>query len=386
MAKRPSWKHRFRRISQVFFLFALNPYFFMYRGVCFPAMNCWACPAAAFGCPIGAIGNFLVKGIVPFFAIGLMLLAGALVGRMICGWVCPFGLIQDLLARVPVKKLRFPKALTYGKYVLLIVTVFLIPIFFGIEKKPTGTHVSDFFFCNYCPAGTLEAAIPVRLFGSRFDGGEEEAGAASGEEAGEEAGEDEAGGGMFDEPDESLWGDDGEEMGGGGEEMDGGGEEMDGGGEEMDGGEEGDLWGDDDDDMGGDDDWLAGEDGAGGEDEAALAGVSDTLKFWTSTRMWVLYIFILGFMFFRRPFCRGFCPIGAVFALLNRFSFFRMRVKADLCRECNACGKKCPVDNQVYSSPGSDDCIRCLECMDNCKRGGVECGLVPVKKREEYWE
>ncbi len=366
MAKKVSWLHRWRRISQVFFLIALNPYFFMFRGVCFPAMNCWACPAAAFGCPIGAIGNFLVKGLVPFFAIGLMLLAGALVGRMICGWVCPFGFLQDMLAKVPVKKLRFPRFLAYGKYVFLVVTVFLIPITVGIDKKPTGTHASDFFFCNYCPAGTLEASIPVKIFGSRL--------ADSGDEAVADA-EDEAGASdeyvdeFADESGEDLFGDD-DDMGGG---------DMGGGGEE----EEGDLWGDDDDDDTSGDDWLSG-----GEAEAdiATAGASDTLRFITSTRMWVLYAFLLAFMFFRRPFCRGVCPIGAMFALMNRFSFFRMRVKKDLCKECNACAKMCPVDNKVYATPGSDDCIRCLECMDSCKRGGVECGLIPVKKREEFWE
>jgi ferredoxin len=374
MAKKPNWKHRFRRVSQVFFLIALNPYFFMYRGFCVPAMNCWACPAAAFGCPVGAIGNFLVKGIVPFFTIGLMLLLGALIGRMICGWVCPFGLLQDLLAKVPVKKLPFPKVLSFGKYAFLLLTVFLIPIFFGIDKKPTGTHVSDFFFCNYCPAGTLEAAIPVRFFGSRLAG---EAAAL----AGEAGGADQAGGGTFDDPDEELWGD-GDESGGDDPMADG--EDPAGGG----GDDGGDLWGDDDDEPAGKDDWLSGGEDEGAADQAGLAtaGAGDTFRFMTSTRMWVLYTFLLAFVFIRRPFCRGFCPIGAVFALLNRFSFFRMRVKVERCKGCDACGKKCPVDNRVYSYPGSDDCIRCLECMDNCPRHGVECGLVPVRKREEYWE
>lgn len=372
MAKKVSWKHRFRRISQFSFLIALNPWFWAYRGFCFPAMNCWACPAAAFGCPVGAIGAFLAKGLVPFFTIGLMLLAGALVGRMICGWVCPFGLLQDLLAKIPVKKFPFPKVLAYGKYVALALMVFAIPLMLGEDALATKDHAGHpLFFCTYCPAGTLEAAIPLRLgLTSRAlaDAGEETA------EAGEAAPADEDAG-AFDEPDGDMWGDDDDDMGGG---------------DEMGG----DLWGDDDDDAAteddwaSDDDWLAGEDGAGGEDEAtvATAGMSDTLRFMNSTRMWVLYLFILAFMFIRRPFCRGVCPIGAMFALLNKFSFFRMRVKADLCKECNACGKKCPVDNKVYASPGSDDCIRCLECMDSCKRGGVECGLVPVKKREDYWE
>ena len=74
MAKKSTLIHWLRRTTQVFFLLALNPYFLLYRGFCFPAMNCWACPAAAFGCPIGAIGQFLVRGLVPFVAIGLMVI------------------------------------------------------------------------------------------------------------------------------------------------------------------------------------------------------------------------------------------------------------------------------------------------------------------------
>jgi ferredoxin len=374
MAKKVNWIHRWRRVSQFFFLIALNPWVFMYRGFCMPAMNCWACPAAAFGCPIGAIGNFLVKGLVPFFAIGLMLLVGALVGRLICGWVCPFGLLQDLLAKIPVKKLPFPRVLSYGKYVFLVVTVFLIPILFGIDKKPTGTHASDFFFCNYCPAGTLEAAIPVRLFGSRLAAQAGEAVADAEDEAEDEDefadedfgdDDDDTGGEMG-----SLWGDDDDD------------DDDTSGGEEMGG-----LWGDDDDDDTEGDDWLsAGDPVAAGGADLAFAGSGDMASFLVSTRMWVLYAFLLAFVFIRRPFCRGFCPIGAMFALLNRFSFFRMRVKVDLCKSCDVCAKKCPVDNKVYMTPSSDDCIRCLECTKNCSRGGVECGLLPVKAREEYWE
>jgi polyferredoxin len=75
-----------------------------------------------------------------------------------------------------------------------------------------------------------------------------------------------------------------------------------------------------------------------------------------------------------------------MFALLNRFSLFRLRVRKDKCKSCNLCAKTCPVDNKVYCSPSSDDCIRCLECVDSCKRGGVKAGLISVLPREDYWE
>jgi ferredoxin len=363
--KKPNVLHRWRRASQFFFLLALNPYLFMYRGLCIPAMNCWACPAAAFGCPIGAIGNFLVKGLVPFIAIGLMLLLGALVGRLICGWVCPFGLIQDLMNKIPGPKLQFPKALAYGKYVALVLMVFLIPLTAGIERTESGVAASDFFFCNYCPAGTLEAAIPVKLGFSRFDGATAEPSMLAVADAAEDPGADPA---------------DGEDPGTEEEEDMGLGE---------------DLFGDDSTGnpelFGGEDDVAAGDPFAVPEEgevpEVAGGGSSDTISwFFTSPRMWVLYAFLAMFVLFRRPFCRGVCPIGASFALLNRFSFLRMRVKKDQCKACDICSKKCPVDNKVYFDPKSDDCIRCMECIKNCQRGGVEVGALPVKPREDYWE
>ncbi len=339
--------HRWRTVSQVFFLLALNPYFFLYRGFCFPAMNCWACPAAAFGCPIGAIGHFLVLGLVPFLAVGVILLAGALVGRMICGWVCPFGFLQDLMMKVPVPKLRLPHVLSYLKYAVLAGMVFLVPLTFGIEKTESGVAGSDFFFCNYCPAGTLEAAIPVRLFGSRL-GGETtapapEEGSEEGAEAAVAAGEEEPGGDLG--------------LGGGA------------------------AFGDPELPVDEGEDWLASATAA--EPPALSAGV----RFWLlSPRMWVLYLFLAAFLFIRRPFCRAVCPIGALFSLLNRFSFFRLRVKKDACKECRLCEKHCPTDNRVYMNPASQDCVRCLECVAWCKQDAAKIGLVRARPDESYWE
>jgi polyferredoxin len=102
--------------------------------------------------------------------------------------------------------------------------------------------------------------------------------------------------------------------------------------------------------------------------------------------MWVLYVFLAAFVVFRRPFCRGFCPIGALFALLNKTSLLQLRVKEDACKGCNLCEKHCPGDNKVYCNPTAQDCVRCLECIAHCKRGATEIGLIAPKAREGYWE
>lgn len=60
---------------------------------------------------------------------GLLILFGVLLGRFICGFLCPFGWFQDLLHKIPCKKLSTEKLkpLTYLKYAVLLFAVVLLP-------------------------------------------------------------------------------------------------------------------------------------------------------------------------------------------------------------------------------------------------------------------
>ena len=135
----------------------------LYKGkwkqFCNPGINCYSCPAARLSCPIGAMqavsGSISFK--ISFYVVGFVLALGVLFGRAICGFICPFGLIQELLYKIPFPKKRLWKGFTYVKYVILLVFVFLLPV---VSVNTVGMGAPA--FCEYiCPAGTLEGGIPL---------------------------------------------------------------------------------------------------------------------------------------------------------------------------------------------------------------------------------
>ena len=69
------------------------------KAVCVPGFNCYSCPGAIGACPLGSLQNALTdaKHTAPWYVVGILLLFGITLGRTICGWFCPLGLIQELL-------------------------------------------------------------------------------------------------------------------------------------------------------------------------------------------------------------------------------------------------------------------------------------------------
>ena len=136
--------------------------------ICSPGLNCYSCPAATTYCPLGSLQQLLAgirmtlesgQFFVGFYVVGAMGAIGGFVGRMVCGWACPFGLFQELLYKIPSPKFRIWKLLRYLKYVLLIFMVILLPLF-ALDEFGLGSP----WFCKYfCPAGTLEAGFPMLI-------------------------------------------------------------------------------------------------------------------------------------------------------------------------------------------------------------------------------
>ncbi len=129
---------------------------------CVPGLNCYSCPGAVGSCPLGALQNALAYSgkTAPFYVFGILILYGIILGRTICGFFCPLGLIQELLHKIPTPKIpknRITRALSYLKYIILAVFVCGITLWYGLAHD---TAVPG--FCKYiCPAGTSEGAAAL---------------------------------------------------------------------------------------------------------------------------------------------------------------------------------------------------------------------------------
>lgn len=135
----------------------------IYKGdlkkACVPGLNCYSCPGAIGSCPIGSLQAIIGSGQykISFYIFGILIFIGTLLGRLVCGFLCPFGFIQELLNKIPSKKYKIPKWMKYIKYIVLMIFVIILPMVMVNE-----IGMGDPAFCKYiCPAGTLEGGIPL---------------------------------------------------------------------------------------------------------------------------------------------------------------------------------------------------------------------------------
>ena len=265
--------------AYLLFPFSRNMYQGPLKSVCVPGLNCYSCPAATGACPLGSIQAFMA-GIRPainagqihlgLYVLGFLGMIGSLAGRMPCAWLCPFGLLQELVHKIPSPKFKIPRWLSYGKYLCLSLFVFILPL----------VVIDDFgygmtWFCKYvCPAGTLEAGIPMMML------------------------------------------------------------------------------------------------------KPELRGLMGKLFF---SKLTIMGLVMLWVVVSRRPFCRTLCPLGAIYSLFNRISFFRLVHHLDRCTRCEACYQGCPMDVRVYENPNQTDCIRCLKCLQtSCRYGAISYEIAGV--------
>lgn len=135
------------------------------KNLCLPGLNCYSCPGAVGACPIGAfqavLGSWNFKA--PFYVAGFLFFVGAVMGRLVCGWLCPFGLIQELLHKIPfpkkIKTFRGDRLLRKAKYIIFVLFVVLLPLCI-VDVLGQGAP----YFCKLlCPVGALEGGLPLVL-------------------------------------------------------------------------------------------------------------------------------------------------------------------------------------------------------------------------------
>lgn len=239
-----------------------------WKNFCNPGINCYSCPAARLACPIGALQavGSSEKFSLGFYALGFVLALGVVFGRAVCGFICPFGFIQELLHKIPSPKKRIYKPLTYIKYVMLAVFVILIP---AIVTDGFGLGMPA--FCEYiCPAGILEGGIPMLLTHAEL--------------------------------------------------------------------------------------------------RAQLGGLF-------ILKAGILIVTLIGCIICCRFFCKVVCPLGAIYGLLNKVSFYRVRIDHEGCVSCRRCSDICPMDVDPVSKPDSAECIRCGKCAAACPAKAITIGF-----------
>ncbi len=353
--KIPLWQRsRFYATLISTWLLSLRP-FASLRGICGPALHCHGCSLATTTCPVGAIAYGSAMHVVPAFAIGTVLAIGMLGGRLVCAFVCPFGLLQDLLHRIPGPKLRLPRWWRWGKYLALALTVIILPYALGMGVP--GFIALDKPVVAKGEAGALTVTVTARNHGD----------APVVDPAVVLVYRDKQGAeiGRF----ERAWP-----------------------GETLAPGESRPLPALSIDNLLGKGD-LAVEPSLlrptlepgltyfcrlcpAGTLEASLPamlasdGWHPTWLTWT--RLGVLAAF-LGLMWVAsRPFCRGLCPLGACYALTARASLARIELDHTQCIDCGACDRACPAELDVRREVGGMECIACGDCITACRKSGIK--------------
>ena len=140
------------------------------KSVCVPGFNCYSCPGAVGACPLGALQNAIASSgsRTPVYVLGILLLYGITLGRTICGFLCPVGLLQELLHKIPsfkVKKGRVTRVLSYLKYVILAIFVILVPLWYALHSR-NGTYSLQ--PVRQAPLRAPSACCPIRPIATSF--------------------------------------------------------------------------------------------------------------------------------------------------------------------------------------------------------------------------
>lgn len=126
---------------------------------------------------LDGITLLLEQGLFPWLPVGITLVVGAILGRFMCGWVCPVGFLQDIITavkgRVDSVERRAHAYWVRLKYVLIALAFLIsgtlgLAVYYGVgsDYKASLGPFADGLFIAITPDGTLFGILPTILAGS----------------------------------------------------------------------------------------------------------------------------------------------------------------------------------------------------------------------------
>jgi polyferredoxin len=123
--------------------------------------------------PTGWNGSSII---FPWVGLASFLIVGVLIGKSMCGWVCPFGFVQDIIGFFRREQtdlsLRTHETMVYVKYVVLAITMFIVVTFSASEiagvQGGYQSALGIFAFAPFStlsPSETLFARVPSYVHG-----------------------------------------------------------------------------------------------------------------------------------------------------------------------------------------------------------------------------
>lgn len=143
-----------------------------------PVLWTWGLTQNTVGDAFTAIQIAFYTAVFPWLGFAAFLITGILIGKSLCGWVCPFGFIQELVGFVKRKKMeispRTHEWMIYIKYGVLALALF-ISVTFSVSKvldahgnyeKALGIFAKA-PFTAISPAETLFSVLPNMVLNFR---------------------------------------------------------------------------------------------------------------------------------------------------------------------------------------------------------------------------
>jgi len=95
----------------------------------------------------------------------------------------------------------------------------------------------------------------------------------------------------------------------------------------------------------------------------------------TSIGIVFISMILMGSLFIYRPWCHFFCPFGLVGWMVEKFSFYKIKVNDDTCTTCGECSKACPsqaMEAILKQNKVKPDCFSCGSCINACPTNSIE--------------